>query len=156
MLLEARMKRLLAAVVVAVVMVPGVAHGSHGQDYMKGRFTVSIFDIDMSATSNFNGTNPSGRVRVTLSDSDPNVVITAEVRCLSVVGINGTLTADVTRVQGGTTFINSITIFATDTGKFSGLPDTQSLILSSAFANPACIAAPGSGPANGDIVIHDS
>lgn len=155
------MKKLLAALSLALlaslVVGVGVASASHGTDYAKG--TVDQFGADwrFSATSNFNGTQASGTIRLTQANSDPNLVITAKVTCLRVVDGMFEARGVVTDVRGGTTFANSVIIRGSDEGKFSTTPDTFAGFFSSLTdPGPCGVPSPGSPVQDGKVIVHDS
>lgn len=155
------MKRLFAALglalLLSLVVGVGVASASHGTDYAKG--TVDQFGADwrFNATSNFNGSQASGTIRFTQANSDPNLVITADVTCLRVVDGLFEARGVVTNVRGGTTIANSVVIRGSDEGKFSTTPDTFSGSFSlSIDPGPCGVPSPGFPVQDGEIVVHDS
>jgi hypothetical protein len=159
------MKRILLALslalLVSLLVGVGVASASHGTDYAKGNVDQFGTDWRFSATSNFNGTQASGTIRVTQANNDPNLVITADVTCLRVVDGLFEARGVVTDVRGGTTFANSVIIRGSDEGKFSTTPDTFSGGFSSSTDPGPCVApTPGVPVGNqvqdGEIVVHDS
>src|SRR5215212_5336046 len=92
---------------------------------------VNTADVDFSARSSFNGTNPTGSARFTFRSEDPNQVFTGEVTCLNVQGGFATLSGPITEARGGSTLAvgeqtfepRSFVITAIDSGKFSPNPD---------------------------------
>jgi len=156
------MKRLLAALslalLVSLAVGVGVASADHGTDYAKGNVDQGATEWRFSATSNFNGTEPSGTIRVIQRNNDPDLVMTAKVTCLTVVDGMFEARGVITDVRGGTTFANSVIIRGSDEGKFSTTPDTFSGGLSS-LTDPGPCVAPSSGffpVQDGEVIVHDS
>lgn len=155
------MKRLFAALglalLLSLVVGVGVASASHGTDYAKGTVDQGGADWRFSANSNFNGTQASGTIRLTLANNDPNLVVTADVTCLRVVDGLFEARGVVTNVRGGTFFANSVIIRGSDEGKFSTTPDTFSGFFSSLMdPGPCGVPSPGSPVQDGEVVVHDS
>jgi hypothetical protein len=161
------MKRLLAvltlALLVSLAVGAGVAYADHGTDYARGTVDQGANEWRFSASSNFNGTQPQGTVRLIQENSDPNVVITGNVTCLLVVSnptsASASIVAEVTDVRGApSTFAQSLIIHTTDFGKFSPARDT---FLGSQSGTPATEVCPPPSPfqspvLSGEVVVHDS
>jgi len=191
------MKRLAATLVlgllVALLVVgTGVASaaGNAGQDSATGRvtdaggFTVIPFpcepffcppspssnvtaDVDFSAKSSYNGTNPTGSARFTFRNEDPDQVFTGEVTCLVVQGGSAALSGPITEARGGSTLPaggqvfepRSFVITAFDQGKFNPNPDFLGFVLSSQPATDVTCntqGAPQSPVREGDVVVKDA
>lgn len=157
------MKRIVLALTLALllslVVGVGVAYADHGTDYARGTVDRGFDEWRFSASSNFNGTDPRGHVRVIFENQDPNLVITGEVTCLLVVGNTASIIAEVTDVRGGVfPSARSLIVSATDSGKFSNLPDTFQGFVSSQPATNVCPPpSPFQSPVlDGEVVIHDS
>lgn len=155
------MKRLLAALSLALLaslaVGVGVASASHGTDYARGNVDQGSIDWRFSASSNFNGTEPRGTIRATFRNNDPDLVVTADVTCLTVVDGLFEARGVVTDVRGGTFFADSVIIRGSDAGKFSTTPDTFSGGFSSLTDPGPCAApTPGITVQDGEIVVHDS
>jgi hypothetical protein len=121
------MKRLVVALSLAMLVslaLGAVAYAASGSDSAKGTVDQGSQEWRFSATSNFNGTQPSGQVRLIQENQDPNLVITGEVTCLQVLNGSASIVAEVTDVRGGFTSVQSLIIETTDSGKFSPTPDT--------------------------------
>jgi hypothetical protein len=124
-------------------------------------------DLDFSAKSSFNGTNPSGSARFTFRNEDPDQVFSGEVTCLSVQGGSANLSGPITEARGGSTLTaggqpfepRSFVITAFDRGKFSPDPDFAGFVLSSAPAtevNCNTQGAPVAPVREGDVVVRDA
>jgi hypothetical protein len=124
-------------------------------------------DVDFSAKSSFNGTNPSGSARFTFRNEDPDQVFTGEVTCLSVQGGSATLSGPITEARGGSTLTaggqvfepRSFVITAFDQGKFNPNPDFLGFVLSSQPATDVTCntqGAPASPVREGDVVVKDA
>jgi hypothetical protein len=161
------MKRLLVAlslaVLVSLALGGAAAYAASGSDYARGNVDQGAnfpsTDWRFRATSNFNGTQPSGTIRVTFANEDPNTVVTADVTCLRVVNGEFQARGVVTDVRGGPTFGigNSVIIHGSDAGKFSTTPDTfQGGFSSLTDPGPCGGPIPGSPVQDGEIVVHDS
>jgi hypothetical protein len=169
------MKRLFAALSLALLLSLAVcvgvagAQGQGGNDSATGSVsTVSTpsgfrlaANISFSAKSSSIGTNASGRYRHVLTDTDPNGVITGEVRCLRVSGRLFEARGVVTDVRNAPGFSNiqGFYIHGSDDGKFSNVRDTFDWTY---FSNPqtetSCLLpTPGFFEVvNGDITVHDA
>ena len=158
------MKRLFVALSLALLaslaVGVGVASADRGTDYTRGNVEQLNGTLwRFNASSNFNGTEPRGTIRVTFTNQDPNLVVTADVTCLRVEGglfeARGVVTDE---HGGGTSLVNSVIIRGSDAGNFSTTPDTFSSALSAA-TDPGPCAAPTPGfftVEDGEIVVHDS
>ena len=99
---------------------------------------VTTADVDFSAKSSYNGTNPTGSARFTFRNEDPDQVLTGEVTCLNVQGGTAILSGPITEARGGSTLTvgtqtfepRSFVITAIDSGKFSTQPDFIGFVLS--------------------------
>jgi hypothetical protein len=153
------MKRTLIAFGLSTALAVGVAqiaHADHGDDYARGNVRIGTNEIDFSARSNFNGTQPRGRVRIEFITTGE--VIEGNVVCLAVLTDNATIIAEVTSIRNpaGAQW-RSMELNVTDTGKFSNAPDLFSGLVSTAPASTVCAAAPGGlAVTEGEIVVHDS
>ena len=152
------MKRLLLTLSLALILslAWGTAVYASGSDSAKGNVNQNGTVWRFSATSNFNGTQPSGTIKITFANNDPNLVVSADVTCLNVV--NGQFEAHgvVTDVKGGTFFGNGVIIRGSDAGKFSTTPDTFQGFFSFADPGPCPAPTPGSPVTDGEIVVQDS
>jgi hypothetical protein len=154
------MKRLLVALSMAMVVslaLGAAAYAAGGSDYAKGNVDQNGTDWRFSATSNFNGTQPSGTIKITFANNDPNLVVSADVTCLNVV--NGLFEARgvVTDVRGGSLFANSVVIRGSDAGKFSTTPDTfQGFFQFQTDPGPCLAPTPGSPVQDGEVIVQDS
>jgi hypothetical protein len=124
-------------------------------------------DVDFSAKSSFNGTNPSGSARFTFRNEDPDQVLSGQVTCLNVQGGFATLSGPITESRGGSTLIaggvafepRSFVITAFDQGKFSTNPDFLGFVLSSAPATDQTCYTQGAGSfvvRDGEVVVKDA
>jgi len=96
-------------------------------------------EVDFSARSSFNGTDPTGSARFTFRNEDPDQVFTGEVTCLNVQGSTATLSGPITDARGGSTVTVegqgtyeplSFKITAFDTGRGANNPDLIAFELS--------------------------
>jgi hypothetical protein len=128
---------------------------------------VNIADVDFSAKSSFNGTNPTGSARFTFRNEDPDQVFTGEVTCLNVQGGFASLSGPITEARGGSTLTvggqtfepRSFQIDAFDTGKFSTTPDSIGFVLSEQPATDVSCTTQGvprSQVRDGEVVVKDS
>jgi hypothetical protein len=158
------MKRLLVALSLAMLVslaLGAAAYAASGSDYAKGNVDQGSADWRFSATSNFNGTQPSGTIRLTQANNDPNLVITAKVTCLRVVDGMFEARGVITDVRGGTISANTaIIIRGSDEGKFSTTPDTFAggflFTPSPDDPGPCGVPTPGGPVQNGEVVVQDS
>jgi hypothetical protein len=168
------MKRILVALTLALLLSLAVcvgvagAQGQGGNDSATGRVlsaedglgTISGLDISFSAKSSSIGTDATGRFREEFTNTDPNGVITGQVRCLRVSGglfeARGVVT-DVQNIPGFTS--RGFWLIGSDSGKFSTTRDTFNRFY---FQNPqtegSCLApAPGADQViDGEITVHDA
>jgi hypothetical protein len=164
------LRRGLTSLAVAAAILglgPSAALAAPGGDSASGHVTdLNDNQWDFSARSSGNGTDASGYGKVTFVFSDPNDVYSGDVTCLRVIG--ATLTTPATAVIGvrvtnapiGST-IQSMVINATDSGKFSGAPDTIIGQFSTTpsppdGACPAPLPFAGSPVIKGDITITNT
>jgi len=128
---------------------------------------VTTADVDFSAKSSYNGTNPSGSARFTLRDQDPDQVFSGEVTCLNVQGGFARLSGPITEARGGSTLQvgpqafepRSFVIQAEDSGKFSTQPDLIGFVLSPQPATDSTCTTTftqTSPVREGDVVVKDS
>jgi hypothetical protein len=128
---------------------------------------VTTADVDFSARSSFNGTNPTGSARFTFRNEDPDQVFTGEVTCLNVQGGLATLSGPITDARGGSTLTvgeqtfepRSFEITALDRGRGDPNADLISFVLSSAPATDVSCNTPVSSldeVREGDVVVKDS
>ena len=148
----------LSAAVLGVTGVAAPAGADTSNDSARGHVTLFSVEVDFSARANFNGTEPSGRMRYTNQNTDPNTVIEGNVTCLTVVGNVATLAGEITSVRNGTVFGEGYILTAEDSGKFSNFPDEVAITFTTAPPNPtACPPAlTFSSPVReGEVVVHD-
>jgi hypothetical protein len=158
------MKRLLAALTLALfvslVVGAGVAFANHGTDYARGTVDQGGQEWRFSASSNFNGTDPQGQVRLIQENQDPNFVVTGEVTCLRVVGSTAFIVAEITDIRGGTNpALQSMIIQTTDGGKLQNFPpDTFGGFASVTPATElgCTTTAFQQTVQDGQVVVHDS
>lgn len=161
------MRRVLAGVALALAaLLAFPALASAQNDVARGSgFTFFSFprQFNFNAQSNFNGTQPSGSVSFTDTNTDPNQTYKGRVTCLSVVGNVATMSGEITDVQGFPVF-GAPTVFvltATDSGKFAVTPDLVRYFVTSGTPPPppTCVTFTpfvGSPIESGEIVIKDS
>jgi hypothetical protein len=152
------------AAFLVVAFAPSIVLAGPNQDTAKGRVNQFGTLWDFSAKSSATGFNASGSVRVTQANSDPNQVFTGEVTCLRVVA--ATATTPATAFIGGVitnappgSFASSFVITASDSGKFSNVPDTFNGFVSSSPPPPdgGCPTSGfGSPVADGEIIIDNA
>ena len=155
------MKRLVLALILALLVslaLGAAAYAASGSDSARGTVDQGFQEWRFSATSNFNGTQPSGQVRLIQENQDPNLVITGNVTCLRVLNGSASIVAEITDVRGGFTNAQSLIIETTDNGKFSTTPDT---FLGFQSFNPATTVCPPStftqSPVlKGEVVVVDA
>ena len=76
------MKRLVVTLSLAMLVslaLGAAAYAASGSDSARGTVDQGSQEWRFSATSNFNGTQPSGQVRLIQENVDPNLVITGDV-----------------------------------------------------------------------------
>jgi hypothetical protein len=130
-----------------VGIVPAAATAAAQQDVARGNISNPCDQLDFSATSNFNGTDPSGTMSHTLPCNDPNSVFKGAVDCLVVTRdpVTGfgraTLAGHYTSVRNGSldpAFITGWIIVAEDnrpSGASTGNPDRYRFISTGPFVN---------------------
>ena len=128
-----------AALVAALFLIPATAGAAGGGDSASGHSTEFGTITDFSARSSNVNTDARGRIRVTFANSDPNDVYTAEVTCMKVVGATATMPARVVvsgRIvsQPPGSSVVSIQVHASDSGKFSNVPDSMDVFF---FGTPS-------------------
>ena len=168
------MKRLLAALTLALLLSLAVcvgvagAQGQGGNDSATGRVsTVGIAgqfafnqDVSFSAKSSSIGGPATGRYREEFTNTDPNGVITGQVRCLRVISGVFEARGVVTDVQNSPGFTaQGFILRGSDSGKFSSTRDTFDRQYVPAPQTEASCAVPS--PAflqvlSGDITVHDA
>jgi hypothetical protein len=154
------MRRLLVSFVVVAFGVGVTAPmAAAGFDKASGHVDQGTSTWDFSATSNFNGSEPRGSVKMTNPNNDPNTVYTGKVTCLSVVGNTFQATGPITAVKNNP-FPGfspmSFVIQGSDGGKFGTTPDTFQGTVSFFNPPPACAAnATGSPVVYGDVIVQD-
>jgi hypothetical protein len=121
-----RVSIVLLAVLILVLAVPAVGMAQSGTD--KGIAHIdqqpfSNIQWDVSARSNFNGTQPRGQWRFTNPNFDPNFVASGEVTCLQVVNNVALVGGIITDLKGSNTTANAVWMAMTDSGKFGTTPD---------------------------------
>jgi hypothetical protein len=161
------LRSLTLAAILSLGLVPSVAIAADGGDSASGHVTDQFNgQYDFSAKSSAVGTDASGYGKITFIGSDPNAVYSGDVTCLRVIG--ATLTTPATAVIGvrltnepvGAPY-QSVIINATDTGKFSNVPDT---LFAQFFLTPAPLDGACPAPAafagflviKGDITIDNT
>jgi hypothetical protein len=162
---EVPMRRCLLVVGVSFLfLTPAVADAAPGGDLAKGR-GLDFFGPPFSfrASSNFNGTDPDGTVRLGFNTGTGGLTeFHGDVTCLRVAAGLASIGGRVTKIDppaavfGG---IQSFIIQTSDGGKFSPTPDTVSYGVSTAPPPPAtgCPAPTGGLPlTDGDIVVQDA
>jgi hypothetical protein len=127
---------------------------------------VNTADVDFSAKSSYNGTNPTGSARFTFRNEDPDQVFTGEVTCLNVQGRFATLSGPITEARGGSTLTvggqvfepRSFVISAVDSGRGSPDPDLIGFVLSPQPATDVSCNTQTSldRVREGDVVVKDS
>lgn len=153
-----------ALAVAGLVLLPSAALADRGPDTARGNVHTISQRLHFSARSTQTGLDASGHARLTLTGFDPDLVFAGEVTCLRVVGATATtpvlasIGVRITQQPPGLPF-QSIVINASDSGRFSGAPDTASSFLS--FAPPpsdgACPAPVVTTPvADGWMRIHNT
>ena len=153
----------LAATVMVIAMSDGVAAQS-GSDKAVAHVDLQFFSNDqwdISARSNFNGSQPSGSWRATFMNQDPNLVVSGEITCLQVANGVALVGGIVTNVRGGTTTAMGMWAAMTDMGKFSTSPDLFRAFL--IFGPPEAIGACPSPAAfsqqpviDGEVIVQDA
>jgi hypothetical protein len=128
---------------------------------------VNAADVDFSAKSSYNGTNPTGSARFTFRNEDPDQQFSGEVTCLDVQGGFARLSGPITEARGGSTLTvgtqafepRSFVITAFDSGKFSTQPDSIGFVLSPQPATDVTCTTQGTQTSpvrDGDVVVKDS
>ena len=159
------MRKLLIVAGLALFAFPAVASAQN--DVARGSgFTFGSFPSEFSfnAQSNFNGTEASGSVSFTNTNTDPNQTYKGRVTCLQVIGNQATMSGDITDIQGFPVFTGptAFVLRATDTGKFGTAPDMVDYFLlfgAPPPPAPSCLAGFTLFPfpiQSGEIVIKDS
>jgi hypothetical protein len=153
-----------ALALVGLGLLPTAATAAPGGDSARGHVDTATYTLDFSARSTQTGLNASGNVRITLTSLDPNQVYAGDVTCLRVVGATATtpalayIGAKVTQAPPGSPF-SVILVDASDSGKFSGAPDTALPTFATGTPPPdgACPApTPATPVADGEVVIYNT
>lgn len=128
---------------------------------------VTTADIDFSARSSFNGTDPTGSARFTFRNEDPDQVFEGEVACLNVQGRFARLSGPITGARGDSTLSvegqtfepRSFVIQAFDSGKGNPDPDFIGFVLSQQPATEVTYTTQFPQPSQvreGEDVVKDS
>jgi hypothetical protein len=159
------MRRCLLVVgAVFLFLTPVVADAAPAGDLAKGR-GIDFFGPPFSfrASSNFNGTDPNGTVRLGFNTGPGGLTeFYGDVTCLRVAAGLASIGGRVTKIDPPAASLGSIQSFViqtSDAGKFSPAPDTVTYGVSSAPPPPAtgCPVPTGGLPlTSGDIVIQDA
>jgi hypothetical protein len=115
-----------AATVAIAAALPAAASAASGNDIARGHVNnMNGGNWDFSAKSNADGSQPSGMIRFTNPNTQPNSVIDGQVTCLHVLGNRASLSGPLTRAQGPISPSPGLSFEfdATDSGKFSTAPD---------------------------------
>ena len=157
--------RVLAIAAAVLSVLPAVAGAAPGGDSTSGNVTFSGLRIDWRATSTATGFNARGYGRLTQTNADPNQTFAGDVTCLRVVGATATTPAMasigvlLTQTPPGS-FASSMIIHASDSGKFSSVPDTATTLTSFGAPPPADGACPapflGAPVSTGEVVINNA
>jgi len=138
---------------------------NNGTDKAVAHIDITTFgpnQWDVSARSNFNGTQPTGSWRFTNSNADPNIVVSGEVTCLQVAGNVALVGGIVTEVRGTTTTANGFVAEMTDSGKFATAPDTFGAFLFVSSPTLVAGACPPTGfvftqtVVDGEVIVVDA
>ena len=128
---------------------------------------INTADVDFSAKSSYNGTNPTGSARFTFRNEDPDQQFSGQVTCLDVQGGFARLSGPITEARGGSTLTvgtqtfepRSFVITAFDSGKFSTQPDSLGFVLSPQPATDVTCttsSTQASPVRDGEVVVKDS
>jgi hypothetical protein len=118
-----------AGMLAALAATPVAVGAAGGGDSASGNFTYFNSDVDFSARASNVDTNARGRIRVTITSSDPNDVYAADVTCMRVIGATATTPAtalvsgSITSQPAGQPYM-SLLVQVQDSGKFSQVPDS--------------------------------
>jgi hypothetical protein len=163
------MKMLLAALtlalLVSLVLAVGAtgAPGSGGGNMDSASGSVNFFGVHdtFSAKSSSLGTDAQGYWKRTNPNTDPNTVITGDIRCLEVSGnlfeARGVIVD--ARNTGGPFVPQGFILRGSDGGKFQSVPpDTYSASFTSTpQLEGSCLApGPGSPVQDGEIIVKDA
>jgi hypothetical protein len=169
------MKKLIAALslalLVSVVLAASAtgAPGSGGGNNDSASGTVNNFGQQetFSAKSSSIGTDAQGSWKLTSTNTDPNQVITGQIRCLRVstspvpgVGALFEARGVIVDVRNASPFFNAqgFILRGSDSGKFSTSSDTYTSFLTTApQLEDSCVApTTGSPVADGEIIVKDA
>ena len=152
----------LAAVVAAAL--PALAGAAPAGDSTSGNVTFSGSKLDWRARGTATGLNATGTARVIFTNTDPDQTYSGEVTCLRVVAATATTPATasvgvlLTDTPPGQGIFQSMVIFASDSGKFSPVPDTAASQITTAPPPPdgGCPTPfAGSPVSQGEVVINN-
>ena len=163
------MKRLLAALTLALLVSLVLAVGATGapgptgggnMDSASGNVLQFGFHDTFSAKSSSLGTNAQGSWKRTETDTDPNTVITGDIRCLRVQGnlfeARGVI---VDTRNTGTFILQGFILRGSDGGKFQSVPpDTYSASFTLLPQLEDSCMVPGLAPPvqEGEIIVKDA
>jgi hypothetical protein len=169
------MKRLLATLTMALLVsfvlatVASGAPGAGGGNNDSASGTVNQFGQQetFSAKSSSIGTNAQGSWKETSTNTDPNQVITGEIRCLRVstspvpgVGALFEARGVIVDVRNASPFFNAqgFVLRGSDSGKFSTSSDTyfSQLTLAPQLEDSCAAPTTGSPVADGEIIVKDA
>ena len=156
---------LLLGALVAAFVTPATAGAAGGGDSASGHGSQFGMTFDFSGRSSNVNTDARGRIRVTMTNQDPNDVYTAEVTCMRVVGATATTPASAVLIgrivdQPPGQGVVSLVIHAADSGKVSNVPDSAIVGFSGAPAPPDGACPPPvqfiSPLAEGEVTINNT
>jgi hypothetical protein len=160
------MKKLIAALSLALLVsmvlaasatgAPGAGGGNN--DSASGTVNFGSFYDTFSAKSSSLGTDAQGSWKRTNTTSDPNQIITGDIRCLRVVGDTFEARGVIVDVHPGAFFAQGFVLRGSDSGKFSSAPDTYlaSFTPTPQLEDSCLLPTPGSIVQNGEIVVKDA
>jgi hypothetical protein len=152
----------LATVLLAAL--PALAGAAPSGDSTSGNVTQPGFRLDWHARGTAGSLNAHGNARVTFTGADPNQTFSGDVTCLQVVGATDATPAFasvgvlITQTPPGQGFAQGMIIEASDSGKFSNVPDTAQFQLLASPPPPdgACPLSFGGQPVTqGEVVINN-
>lgn len=159
------MKKFALVLAVAVMIFPGSAGAGGRGDSARGRGSdFNGTEFSFSASSNFNGSDPSGTVKLYQAFNATIYTITARVTCLQVTGNTASIAAQVTDISPNNNLLasstNSLQVQAIDGGKGGTVPDAATVFRSSTPPQPAgavCVSPFTPQPlSRGEVVIQDA
>jgi hypothetical protein len=97
--------RVTDATMITFIPQPPICVPPFGCTFPPDEQVTTTADVDFSARSSYNGTNPTGSARFTFRNEDPDQVFTGEVTCLNVQGgfAFASLSGPITEARGGST-----------------------------------------------------